>query len=246
MPHKDQDRAKETFLARFLGRTESENASDVRDCTVLVRLFEQGPDPLYLMETCPRLFKDLCRNLGISEEDGRKGIEDAHWFGPGMLLYGSGLPIKDPGGTVPENDEMAVALNKEALWVLMASASSCVEGGYDPNVTEREKVAIAQSAALELYKISVWDRRELMKLVKKGLAKMVETIEFTVDERGFPHTDDDHGFYLAYKLGHEVCAVKAGPHTFWGTIPGVTLEELNIKVDKNISPSYGIVFGKEG
>lgn len=242
--HKDQLRALETWLPRHQAKAMSDAPSDIRDYTVMLRLWVQGPDPLFLMETCPRLFKDLCRNLGISEANGREGIEAAHWQGPGVLLAGTGLNLKDPANT-PHDLEDSVRLSQEALWILLARASSCTEEGYDETMPEREKIAIGQTAAIELYKLSIWDRRELWKTVKSELAKLTATIEFTLDERGFPHTDKDHGFYLAYKLGFSVAAVKAGPHTFWGTTPETTLEEQGIVVDKIISPSFGIVFGKE-
>ena len=235
--HKDQTRAKETILARMLRRAESENPSDVRDCTVLVRLFEQGPDPLYLMETCPIQFRDLCRNLGISQEDGRKAIEAAHWQGPGVLLNGTGIQR----GAISFDKEWL----PEALWLLMASASACTEEGYDGTMPEREKIAIAQKAAVNLFQLSVWDRRALVNRAIEELESLCNNVSFEMDERGFPHTDKDHGFYLAYKQGFKVCAVKAGPLTFWGTTPDTTLEAQGIVVDKNISPCFGIVFPKE-
>lgn len=90
--HKDQKRIKGALLPRVMDRVFGTDPASERDCTILNRAFLQGPDPLFLMETCPTEFEDLCRLLALTVEEGRDAIEQAHWKGPGVLLEGTGLP----------------------------------------------------------------------------------------------------------------------------------------------------------
>lgn len=241
--HKDQVRALETYIPTMFDKAFSKDPQDLRECTVLMRCFVQGPDPLYLASTCPENFRRLCRSLSISVDVGMDAIVTAHWQGPGALLHKGGVPIDPtPYSSTPEDE---VHFRREMLWILLASVSNCTKQGYGDEVTFAQRLAVAQEAAIRLHDLAVWDGKELHLRVQKELAKMRDNTTFTFDERGFPHTDKDHGFYIAYKLGHKACAVKAGTMTFWGTVPSTSLEEQGIKVDKNISPKFGIVFGKD-
>jgi hypothetical protein len=56
--------------------------------------------------------------------------------------------------------------------------------------------------------------------------------------------EEDRGFYLAYKKGYHVCRVQQDGNTFWGTDGSVTLEDEGIKVDKLLTPYFGIVLPK--
>ena len=51
----------------------------------------------------------------------------------------------------------------------------------------------------------------------------------------------DRGFAAAYWSGQEFAAVKEGGLTFIGS-KGRTLEEIGIKVEKALSPTFGIIF----
>lgn len=53
----------------------------------------------------------------------------------------------------------------------------------------------------------------------------------------------DRGFASAYWSGEEFAAVKEGNLTFVGS-QKKTLEEIGVKVDKQLSPTFGIIFGK--
>lgn len=53
----------------------------------------------------------------------------------------------------------------------------------------------------------------------------------------------DRGFASAYWSGEEFAAVKEGGLTFVGS-KGKTLEEIGVKVDKQLSPTFGIIFEK--
>ena len=71
----------------------------------------------------------------------------------------------------------------------------------------------------------------------------IDSSPFTFDERGFPHGDQDHSFYVAYKTGYKVCCVTSPNGTvFWGTTPDTSLAEQGITVDKQISPQFGLNF----
>ena len=240
--HKDQTFITETVLKRLTEKSCSDLPQDVRDCTVLLRMLVSGPDPLYLMETCPESFTRLCRNWGFAENLGRAGIEAAHWQGPGVLLAGTGYPLNGDLDSAQVESTDIFKIKQEGLWILMASCSICTENGYKDDITERERIAVAQRAAVKLYELSMWDGMQLRAIVTRELEQMQKNISFTTDERGFPHTTDDLGFYLGYKLGHKIVACETPTMTFWGTTPDTTRFGQGVMVDKQISPCFGIVF----
>ena len=86
--HKDQKRVMDVALPAIATRIHDDTPASERDCTVLNRLLVQGPDPLYLMETCPEEFARICQDLGLDVAAGRDAIESAHWQGPAVLLGG--------------------------------------------------------------------------------------------------------------------------------------------------------------
>jgi hypothetical protein len=265
---KDQKHIAELFLPLLTERVYSDKSEAAAlDATILNRAMLQGPDPLFLMETCPEQFLRLCMDLNISDIEwsenrpvscpsARSAIERAHNQGPGVLLQGTGLPLD--GKDIRVTSDVLEAWKLEALWLVLVSFSDCTEGGYTPDVSllERfQRVATATAkfeSALAAYRISGWRNNGGQVEVRDGLLdafasarKFIATTTFTLDERGFPHTDVDHGFYVAYKQGHKVCAVKQGGLTFWGTVSETSLEEQGIVVDKVLSPTFGIVFPKE-
>jgi hypothetical protein len=267
---KDQKRIAEFFLPLLTERTYSDKSESAGlDATILNRAMLQGPDPLFLMETCPEQFARLCGVFKVDEAVGRDAIMKAHEQGPAVLLQGGGLPLWPENDDDLETDPATIAFWKiEALWLTLAVISDCTEGGYAPEVTllTRFRRATAVATKLEGLLCSYTTRNDngengknpddvlpgahaLRKLVDMRIVGTVRdfiaTTKFTFDERGFPHTDVDHGFYVAYKEGHKVCAVKQGGLTFWGTVPETSLEAQGIVVDKVLSPTFGIVFPKE-
>lgn len=241
--HKDQSRLKEKFLPFFMDRIVGTSDEAVRDCIVVNRLFVQGPDPLFLMESCPNEFRDLCRNVGLSEADGREAIEAAHWQGPAVLLDGTGL---DPH--LPWLDDMtslSAAHRREMLWLLLAECSNCTEDGYQSDVSLKSRIQRAASACLTLSRAVGTDPLTLVGDACRASQRFIKTTTFTKDPNfGVPYTDQDHGFYVGYKAGYKVVAVRAGSLIFYGTGPSTTLENEGIKVDKSISPTFGIVFDR--
>lgn len=235
--HKDQARVNNVLLPLLRERVSDPEA--VRDFTILNRALIQGPDPLFLMETCPAQFLRLCQELELDDASGRDAIEKAHWQGPGVLLEGQGLALGD--WNTDDLSRFSLAKKREMLWLVLASISDCTEDGYGPQVTILERFQRAMKAATALDAIVVNDVEHASAPAYRALEKFLATTKLTFDERGFPHTDVDHGFYVAYKLGHKVCAVKSGPLTFWGTTPDTTLAEQGVVVDTLLSPSFGFV-----
>ena len=56
--------------------------------------------------------------------------------------------------------------------------------------------------------------------------------------------NSDLGFAAAYWSGEEFAAVRQGVNVFVGS-SGRSLEELGVRVDKTVTPAFGIIFGKE-
>jgi len=240
--HKDQQRIQDVFVPQLMDRivTEGDPAAE-RDCTILNRLLIQGPDPLYLMETCPEEFGRLCSILDVDEAAGRQAIENAHWMGPGCLLEGTGLNPEGTGLDIPEAQRL------EALWLILAGCSDCTEEGYSDDTSMLARIRKANNAVMGFAEWAIPDR-ELSDLIDGAADQAKKFIEETPwrDDPAFgvPLADGDHAFYVGYKLGHPCVAATSGELTFYGTIPGTTLAEYGVKVDKELSPSFGIVFPK--
>lgn len=231
--HKDQA-AVQNFLLPLILRKTQEVGSE-RECTILNRAFNQGPDPLFLMEVCPTEFSVLCSNLGLTDAEGRDAIERAHWQGPGVLLEGTGMMLEGVFFTREQWKDTPLAWKQEALWLCMASVSDTTEEGYSEDVlfaTRMQKITACVNSFSRLPQETPWVyAQEVLQAFEK------ETT-FTTDQ-GIPLTDQDVGFYLAYKKGHKVCAVKHGFKVFYGCVPGVTLDAVGVQVDVKISESYG-------
>lgn len=240
--HKDQLRVQRALIPSLFDRVYGTDAASERDCTVLNRCFLQGPDPLFLMETCSKEFTTLCEMLRLDEAEGRDAIERAHWEGPGVLLdadKGIGL-----SACVEDERFETTPWKREALWLILASVSDTTEEDYKQDVTFVERLQRAMGAgiqfAFQIRRIADGYRTPAT-LALMALTKFDNTTVFTQDARNIPTTDQDIGFYLAYKRGHPAAAVHHGDKTFYGTIPGTTLDEQGIQVDVKVSESYGFV-----
>lgn len=235
--HNDQRRIKSRLLPFLMDKVMSDSPEDVEDCTVLNRTLIQGADPLLLMRLCPHQFRDLCNNLGLSEAEGRDAIEQAHVQGPAVLLDGErGIPT---GPLICET--FPLAWRKEALWLVLAGLSDTTEEGYTPDTTILERlrrVTKATTAFADCTRSSAHPWQQAI----GALREFTESCKWTVDPKwGVPLCTEDHGFYIGYKAGHKCVAVTHGDKTFYGCIPGVTLDSLGIEVDEKVSESYGFV-----
>jgi len=240
MAHKDQDRVRSALLPFLMDLTFSEDPAAVQDCTVLNRVLVQGPDPLLLALICPDEFKEICASLNLTEASGMEAIQSAHWRGPGILLEGQGLPLDFKGPF----EDISGAWRREALWLFLASMSDCTEEGYGSGITLVERMRRITRSTNRLSRLAYG--RTLGDIMFNALTAMRAFHTSTLmmpDANGVPVTNVDHGFYIGYKAGYKVVGVKAGNNTFYGTTPDTTLAEQGVKVDVNISESYGFVRG---
>jgi len=246
--HKDQKRIKDVLLPQIVDAVHDDSPEAQRDCTMLNRMLIQGPDPLYLMEACPEVFEQLCNTLALTVEQGTQGVETAHWQGPGIFFVdGTGLdpsfmnPTEEDG--IDSIEDLPVHTRQEILWLILAGNSDCTEDGYGDKVSQLERIRRQATAISRL----TWHcRDESLDLIDHALDFMNEffvTANLSPDPKtGVAMSTADHGFYVAYKQGHKVAAVRAGSSTFYGTVPSTTLKEQGIPVDKVLSPHFGIVF----
>jgi len=254
--HKDQKRVRDVLLPQVMDRVLSDDPAAVLDSTLLNRALLQGPDPLFLMETCPEQFRRICLNLNLDLASGRDAIEQAHVKGPGVLLEGKGLPLEPRDENGRENlvfaSDVREAWKREALWLVLASISDCTEQGYTTETTMLDRLQRVMKSATNF-------EARLDAYAKTGLRgaggqcenasalddaldaakQYVATTQFTTDAQGIPHGEADHAFYVAYKLGHKAVAALAGDKTFWGTTPDTNLAEQGIHVDVEITPCFG-------
>jgi len=247
--HKDQQRLQDVFLPQITARIVATDGMSERDCTILARLLRFGPDPLYLMETCPEEFAVLCGNLGLDAGTATEIIEKAHWQGPGVLLEGTGLDPEwmNPGG--PDGVEFITdvpeAHRLEALWLILASASDCTEEGYGEDASMLHRIRVANTAVMTVSTLSALETIDLMEVACDTAKKFLDETPWRTDPLfGKPLADGDHALYVGYKLGHPCVAATSGALTFYGTIPGTTLAEQGVTVQKELSPTFGIVFPK--
>jgi len=240
--HKDQERVQKVLFPVLMDRALDETPEAQRDCTVLNRFLVQGPDPLFIMESCPDEFVTLCDALGVTVEEGRKAIEDAHWTGPGCLLPDGGKGL--PGDLTPTSHmNVSVPWRLEALWLILASMSDCTEEGYteDTTLLTRMQKAIRATNAFARFTTDC-DFVKAILLATEAVDEFIASTEYEEDENGVPHGYVDHAFYVLYKLGYKAAAVHTEGPTFWGTTPDTTLEEQGITVDKPLSPHFGLTF----
>jgi hypothetical protein len=214
------------------------------DATVLSRLLLQGPDPYFLMKTSPLAFSRACAKMYLSEEEGVDAIESAHWKGPGVLLDGDGLDFdifKMTSEFVQRSlENLPLSHRKEALWLFMASCSTCIESGYPEDESYLSRIQIAINASKH-FESELSHYPAVIALAY--LSRMYRENEFTVSG-GIRHYTDDIGFYLGYKSGDKVVGVIMPDRTiFYGTTPDTTLDEQRVNVDVKISETYGYVNG---
>lgn len=241
--HKDQTRIKNVLLPLIMDAVLSADPKAERDCTVLNRAFLQGPDPLFLMETCPAEFTLLCRHLGLPESEGRDAIEQAHWRGPGVLLPPgeTGLPPDFIEASLGDMSQAPLAWRREAVWLFLAAMSDTTEEDYKPEISLLERFQRAMRAGQKFARVMDDPMTTPWVVADIALTKFLKTTVFTLDEAGIPHTDQDVGFYMAYKAGHPVAAVHYGDKIFYGTIPNTTLDDCGVTVDVKVSESYGFI-----
>jgi hypothetical protein len=197
------------------------------------RALNQGTDPELLLRTVPEAVMSVGGRLGLSREQATKAIQTAHRTGPGSLSKDSA---------------------EEWLWLILAKHS--LDEAAKP---VRPEDVLAESARkiveFERYAFDYTSeptiaRRALMRDAKEFRDQIIQRTTPVGDApqgSGIPLYDSDMGFYAAYRTGHPVAAVRdANGLVFYGTDGSVTLEAAGIKVDKLLSPTFGIVFPPKG
>lgn len=240
--HNDQKRIKSSFFPFLMDRVMSDDPVAVQDCTVLNRAVLQGPDPLLLTLLCPWQFTTLCRSLGLTDVQGREAIEMAHVQGPGVLLGdGKGIPADLMDRWCKGQEGTFLPWRKEALWLVLAGLSDTTEEGYEEDISLLERLRRVTKATSAFTETMINPQCNPWVDAIAALKKFEASCVWTMDAAGIPITDQDHGFWCGYRAGHVCVGVTHGDKTFYGTIPGTTLDACGIKVDEKVSESYGFV-----
>ena len=154
-----------------------------------------------------------------------------------LALTGS---ISEPTMRAHKAGPGALKEDEKKPWLILAAASIDEHGAVDMPVTEKFK---------QFYEAAKWietaSEEEKDAAAQKELEKIL-SIPFEESEvNGIKMRvyTSDRGFASAYWSGEEYAAVKQGKLTFIGS-QSKSFEELGIKVDKQLSPTFGICFEK--
>lgn len=224
--------------------------ADPGSATLLSRMFLQGADPLFIAKMAQNGVRILAHGLGISPHEVMVAIEGAHKMGPGIFCG-------EDGSWSGEVEDFEPHHAAEVAWLVLASFSHDNEHGYT-NQSAEERMALAfrhvlafnswaetlmvEASHKDINEFRQWKLQQILEFAAHKLADFRGATEFRMDG-GVPTTDQDVGFYIGYKRGFTCVAVEAPGMTFYGCPPGHTLEGEGVKVDKQISPQFGIVFG---
>jgi len=235
--------------------------ADPGSATMLSRMFLQGADPLFIAKMAPEPLRILAKLVGTTPEEVMTAIEKAHTMGPGIFESGSEMGWNG----YPEHYELRHA--GEVAWLILAGCSHENEHGFTEEQTAEDRMRLAFEHVMKFSNLmqSIWvlagesplypkegrtlsPRQVLLLEAKATLDSFRDKTDFEWDEDdndSVPTTDVDCGFYIGYKEGYSCVAVKAPGMTFYGTTGNHTLESEGVKVDKQISPQFGIIFDKE-
>lgn len=221
--------------------------ADPSSATMLSRMFLQGADPLFITKMAQNGIRLLAKFVGLTPREVNIWCEDAHKLGPGIFESGEEMGWNgEPAHYEPHHAA-------EVAWLVLASFSADNEHGYtDQSAEERMVRAFRYVLAFNSWADSV-ERMEdpkegVLEFAAHKLAEFREATHFEWDQNdpdSVPTTNVDCGFYIGYKEGFSCVAVKAPGLTFYGTTDSHTLEEQGVKVDKQITPQFGIVFDKD-
>lgn len=185
------------------------------------RALNQGTDPELLLRTVPESVYRIAQHLGLTPDEAARAIKTAHRTGPGSL------PKDSP---------------EEWLWLSLAKHS--IDEAAKPTEPERMLAASARKiVAFEKYAEKMLFVESDAMHFRGEIINRTQPLGDAPQGSGVPLYDSDMGFYVAYRTGHSVAAVRSSDGLiFYGTDGSVTLEAAGIKVDKQLSPTFGIVF----
>lgn len=188
------------------------------------RALQQGTDPELLRRTVPESVYTVAATLGLTPEQADNAITRAHRTGPGLL------PIDSAD---------------EWLWLTLAKHSV-----DETNTPQEPAQVLAESArrivAFERYAASMPNVEGDARAYRETIIARTQSIGTAPLGSGVPLYENDLGFYVAYRTGSPVAAVRTPEGlTLYGTNGSTTLADAGITVDKQLSDTFGIVFPKK-
>ncbi|MCA9390813.1 MAG: hypothetical protein KC582_00990 [Candidatus Magasanikbacteria bacterium] len=200
----------------------SEKAVRNKDYALVAnRALTQGTDPELLNRTVPESVNKVADKLGLTPEQATEAIALAHQRGPGALSVDS---------------------SEEWLWLVLAKHSADEsKANNDPAKTLADTAR--KIVAFEQYANQATDPMGDAKAFRGEMLEKVQPTGMAPLGANVPLYESDLGFYAAYRTGHAIAAVKSTDGlVFYGTDGSIDLEKAGIKVDKVLSPTFGIVF----
>ncbi len=250
----DQIRVRDALAPLVLG-------ASPEDATVLNRCFLEGADPLFIMRMLGAEFDVICKKIDVDPQKAKEGIETAHTQGPGVFLketavgFGIVYVPRKKGFRVKwkMEDTRANEYGPEIIWLILAGCSR-IEGGFTKETSLEDRLreafecvskasAFADRCMDDYYEAGYDDLHNfaaatLLEFQERTLFKELDLGNGT----SVPLGESNEAFYIGYKRGYPAVAVSAKDATFFGTSPNTTLKEQGIRVDKEVSPHFGIRF----
>jgi hypothetical protein len=212
--------SQDKLITRDQERVGKEIATDPNLALITNRLMNQGSDPESLRLIDPESFNLIAEKLGLTSEQAAGAITTAHTKGPASL----------------ENESA-----EENLWLLLASISEEHEG----TGSIKERLEQFHGALTDLETFAEFDKEDLETEAGEFKESLLKEIKPIREEDGIPVYEEDIGFFVAYRKGCKAAMVEQPEITFVGTTPDTTLEEQGLKVDKQLTPHFGLRFKNE-
>lgn len=213
--------SKSKSITREQERIADASLADSSFALLANRSLNQGADPAWLSMVVPDAVNTVASHLGLTPEQADAAIKLAHSAGPGAFKQDS-----------PE----------EFLWLVLAKHSI-----DEANKSAEPAKVLAASARkmvqLEQYVASNPSFETDARAFRQQIIEEVKQEGSAALGTDIPLYANDLGFYVAYRTGHHAAAVRSKDGLFfYGTDGSLTLEQSGIKVDKQLSPTFGIVF----
>ncbi len=126
-------------------------------------------------------------------------------------------------------------------WLLLASQS--LDENADNGLSVIEKIQQFDEAIHWLKTASDEQKKEAIHTTLDSILQ-IPYEEAEISGLRMRVYESDKGFASAYWSGEDFAAVKEGDLTFVGS-KAKSLDEIGVKVDKQLSPTFGIIFGQK-
>ena len=159
---------------------------------------------------------------------------------PASLELAHSGEISEPTMRAHQQGPGSLSEEEKEPWLILASASLDESAKADLPVTDKFK---------QFHQALTWletaTDEEKTEAAGKELQKILDIPFEDGEVGGVPMRvyTSDRGFASAYWSGEDFAAVKEGELTFVGS-KEKTLEEIGVTVDKQLSPTFGIIFPK--